>query len=70
MYNVRVSFSASTLLVRHGVLIPCMSFTVVLRHAEWQEGNLAHTNPLVVPVNLSFVRASARLGYLDQRVIM
>jgi len=29
---------------------------------EWQEGHLAHKNPVVVPVSLSFVRAPARQG--------
>jgi len=30
---------------------------------EWQEGHLAHKNPVVVPVTLSFLRAPARPGY-------
>jgi len=30
---------------------------------EWQEGHLAHKNPVVVPVSLSFVIALAHTGY-------
>jgi len=37
----------------------CSALTL---QVEWQEGHPAHKNPVVVPVNLSFVRAPAHSG--------
>jgi len=44
----------------------CSALTL---QVEWQEGHLAHKNPVVVPVSLSFVRAPAHPDVPGKRAL-
>ena len=75
------TFSALTLLVWHGLLIPCLqnrrqtnkrkttafSCSTLTLSDERQERHPAYKNPVVVPVSLSFVTAPAHPGYPESK---